>query len=293
MKKALLLLLVACMLLLPACHSHKWQEATCTEPKTCLKCKETEGNPLGHDWVEATCTEPRTCSRCGETEGKALGHEWIEATCTEPKTCSRCGSTEGAALGHKVDSWTVTKESTCTEKGLETGVCTVCGETVEQELDLIDHIVGPWEVTVEATETTEGTRINKCTMCGKTLHTQTFTLSAEEIKALFIGQAKNISYEELSRYPDNYKGEKVQFSGYVTQVCSEASSKYTYSTYRVNTSGKYDDDVFILIDNYGSGRRILEDDYISFYGTFDGIYSYTTIFGATRSIPQITVKYWD
>lgn len=56
-----------------------------------------------HEWVEATCTEPKTCSKCGETEGEALGHSWgdweieMEATVTESgtkvRTCSRCGAT--------------------------------------------------------------------------------------------------------------------------------------------------------------------------------------------------------
>jgi len=294
MKKVLLLIIIiAAMVIAPACHEHEWKEATCTEPKTCATCNKTEGEPLGHDWVEASCTKPETCSRCNETKGKPLGHKWEDATCTEPKVCSVCGETEGEPLGHNVEEWTVTKESTCTEKGLKTGVCTVCGETVEEELDLIDHIAGEWEVTVEATATTEGTRINKCIMCGKLLHTQTFTLSEDEIKALFIGAAKNIDYDELCRYPDKYKGEKVHFSGYVTQVCSEASSALYYSTYRVNTSGRYDDDVYIKIDNYGSGRRILEDDYIDFYGVFNGIYTYKTVRGNARSIPEIIVNYWD
>ena len=28
-----------------------------------------------HEWKEATCTEPKTCTKCGETEGEALGHK--------------------------------------------------------------------------------------------------------------------------------------------------------------------------------------------------------------------------
>lgn len=34
-----------------------------------------------HEWQDATCTEPKTCSKCGETEGEALGHtpgEWVQ-----------------------------------------------------------------------------------------------------------------------------------------------------------------------------------------------------------------------
>jgi hypothetical protein len=56
----------------------------------CSWCGGRKGFALGHDWNEATCTEAKTCGRCGETEGEALGHDWSgewtvikEATATE------------------------------------------------------------------------------------------------------------------------------------------------------------------------------------------------------------------
>lgn len=52
-------------------HQHTWQDATCTEPKTCTECGKTEGEALGHRWTDATCTEPKTCSICKEAEGSA------------------------------------------------------------------------------------------------------------------------------------------------------------------------------------------------------------------------------
>lgn len=108
-------------LLLTGCifHKHEWAEATCEEPKTCVKCGETEGEPLGHDVIEATCTEPQTCARCGKTKGKPLGHDWEEATCTTPKTCKRCGETEGSPLEHDWAPATVDAPKTCRN----------CGET--------------------------------------------------------------------------------------------------------------------------------------------------------------------
>ena len=51
-----------------------------------------------HTWVEATCTEPKTCSECGETEGEALGHQFSEATYWAAPTCSVCGAVEGEPL---------------------------------------------------------------------------------------------------------------------------------------------------------------------------------------------------
>ena len=55
-----------------------------------------------HEWVDATCTAPKTCSKCQETEGEALGHtegEW-ELTETDvvntveisKKCCTVCGT---------------------------------------------------------------------------------------------------------------------------------------------------------------------------------------------------------
>jgi hypothetical protein len=66
-------------------HQHTFSEATCTSPKTCTECGETEGEPLGHTWVEATCTEPKTCTVCGLTEGAPIGHT------KEIGRCANCG----------------------------------------------------------------------------------------------------------------------------------------------------------------------------------------------------------
>lgn len=98
---------------------HIWEEATCTEPRTCTICGKTEGEENGHSWSKATCTEPKVCKDCGISDGEAKGHDWAEATCTTPKTCKACGETKGDVSGHQ---W---KSATCTEP--ET--CKSCGET--------------------------------------------------------------------------------------------------------------------------------------------------------------------
>ena len=92
-----------------------------------------------HQWEEATCTTPKTCTQCGETEGEALGHTWTDATCTESSTCTRCGETTGTALGHDVAQWAEETPSTCSEPGTETGFCTRCQQEVTQELPLAEH----------------------------------------------------------------------------------------------------------------------------------------------------------
>lgn len=121
MKKTILFpVLILMLALLAGCGcKHEWKDATCTEPKTCELCGETEGEPLGHKWEDATCTEPKTCAVCGETEGKPLGHKKVDATCTEPMTCAVCGETKGEPLGHDWEAATIDAPKTCKR----------CGET--------------------------------------------------------------------------------------------------------------------------------------------------------------------
>ena len=54
-------------------HTHSWQAATCTDPKTCVTCGEAIGSAAGHQWMNATYTAPKTCTICSQTEGMSLG----------------------------------------------------------------------------------------------------------------------------------------------------------------------------------------------------------------------------
>ena len=85
-------------LLTGCCISHDFTAASCTQPSTCTKCGETEGEILPHTWTEPTCAEPKTCSVCNLTEGNSLEHQWQEATTEKAKMCTLCGLTEGEPL---------------------------------------------------------------------------------------------------------------------------------------------------------------------------------------------------
>ena len=51
----------------------------------CSSCNKPDENGHTHDWLSSTCTEPRICLTCGATSGEPRGHSY------EAGTCSRCG----------------------------------------------------------------------------------------------------------------------------------------------------------------------------------------------------------
>ena len=154
------------------CQEHTWQDASCTEPKTCTVCGETEGEALGHDWIPADCTTARTCARCGELSGSPKGHKWQAADCEHPKTCSVCGETEGKALGHSWERATCAHPKTCTRCGQTEGealehqwivmscteprVCLLCREKEDAE--------APGHTWIDA----DYTHPKTCEVCGTT-----------------------------------------------------------------------------------------------------------------------------
>lgn len=292
-KIAVVLLLGIILIAMTGCQCrHEWQDATCGTPKTCTKCGETEGSPLGHEWTDATCILPKTCTLCGVTEGKALGHDWEDATCEQPKTCRVCGEQEGDPIPHTVNEWTTTVDPTCTSVGKAEGVCQICGQTVTEDIPMTECTPGDWEVTKDATESTPGKRERKCTVCGKVIESEEFTLTPEEIKAAYIAKCGNYTYQEISRNPGEYKGEYAKFSGQVIQVMQDTYGSMVAYTLRVNVSG-YNTTVYVTYYASSDDPRILDKDRITMYGMLAGEKTYTTVMGDSITIPKFEAEYID
>lgn len=104
------------------------------------------------------------------------------------------------------------------------------------------------------------------------------------------GYETGITYNQLARTPDNYKGQKCKFRGKVIQV--QESDNIVVMRLAVN--GSYDNVLYVVTTNKAlNGERILEDDYITVYGTSTGIYTYTSVLGASISIPSMLVTKID
>lgn len=71
-------------------HTHYWNDATCTEPRTC-ECGETLGNPLGHKFYNGVCT------RCQAEDPDYVPpheHEYVEGKC-------ECGAEDPNYVAHE------------------------------------------------------------------------------------------------------------------------------------------------------------------------------------------------
>ena len=104
------------------------------------------------------------------------------------------------------------------------------------------------------------------------------------------GYETGITYDQLARTPDDYYGKKVKFYGKVVQVIEGSGDDVQI---RLAVDDNYDT---ILFGQYSSdivSSRVLEDDYITIYGTSVGTISYESTMGGTITIPGVYIDKID
>ena len=97
------------------------------------------------------------------------------------------------------------------------------------------------------------------------------------------------TYDDLARYPDVYFFVPVTFEGKIVQVIHGDDS----TQYRMAANGDYDQIFFLEIPNSSLDERVLEDDYVRFYGNFMGDIKYETVLGSSRTIPGVIVDKFE
>lgn len=100
------------------------------------------------------------------------------------------------------------------------------------------------------------------------------------------GYETGITYDQLARTPDDFKGKKVKFTGKVVQVIEGSGSIQI----RLAVNDNYDTILFGQYDSSIVGSRVLEDDHITIYGTSAGTISYQSTMGGTITIPGVTFE---
>lgn len=115
----------------------------------------------------------------------------------------------------------------------------------------------------------------------------------EQEEKNFKASCQTYTFEQMARNSDNVKGKNIKVTGEVIQVMSDSYSTNlrvnitkngTYSTY-------YTDTIYVVYYPKSGEDKILEDDIITIYGTSQGDCSYTTILGATVTLPNIKAEY--
>lgn len=96
-------------------------------------------------------------------------------------------------------------------------------------------------------------------------------------------------YDDLARHPDLYKSDPLLISGKVVQVLTKSNG----AEYRVAMDGDYDKMVYVDYVGAFVQGNILENDTVSFYGTYDGLMSYTATIGGKITIPSLDGKYYQ
>jgi len=182
----------------PAECEHEWLEATCTEPKTCNICAETEGDPLGHT-EETVAGKAATCTEAGLTDGKKcsacdevlLAQETIPALGHKDEDSDYvCDVCKAELCTNHVPSDAVKENevaSTCSKEGSYELVvrCSNCNEELSREtvaVEKLDHTTGETtrENEVAPTCDSKGSyeEVVKCSVCSEEISRKTVEIDA-------------------------------------------------------------------------------------------------------------------
>lgn len=101
------------------------------------------------------------------------------------------------------------------------------------------------------------------------------------------GYDTGITYDQLARNPDTYKGKKVKFEGKILQVMEDEDDG---PSYRLAVGGNSDTVIYAVVPkNLVENKRILEDDWVVFSGVSYGVITYESTMGGNITIPAMIV----
>lgn len=104
-----------------------------------------------------------------------------------------------------------------------------------------------------------------------------------------IGYETGITYDQLARTPDDFKGKKAKFTGKVLQVMEGQGE----TQLRVAVNGDYDKVLYVAYKSDILNSRVLEKDNVTVKGKSAGIFTYKSTMGGEISIPAMLVEKID
>ena len=103
--------------------------------------------------------------------------------------------------------------------------------------------------------------------------------------ANYKASCRSYDYTDVARNPNKYEGTKVKVSGKVIQVMEDSSLGVVYTALRVQESR--DKVWYVTMFRLPNESRVLENDRVTLYGEFNGLKTYTTVMGASITIPSM------
>jgi uncharacterized membrane protein YcgQ (UPF0703/DUF1980 family) len=100
----------------------------------------------------------------------------------------------------------------------------------------------------------------------------------------------DITYNDIAREPDKYKGVKIEFEGKVAQVQESGSDVILRVNITPEEYGIYKDTIWVNYTNSSDKRKILEDDIVDIWGVLNGTKTYTAILGNKITIPKVDTR---
>lgn len=100
------------------------------------------------------------------------------------------------------------------------------------------------------------------------------------------GYRKDVTFDDLSRKPNDYKGEYVCYTGKVVQLLEKEDE----INLRIAINGDYDEIIYVGYFPTTSSERVLENDNVTIYGQYLGIVQYESVM-TTISIPAVWVDH--
>lgn len=103
------------------------------------------------------------------------------------------------------------------------------------------------------------------------------------------GYETGITYEDLARSPEEYKGKKVTFSGTIIQVIRGES----FDQYRVKVNDDYKKVILVEYKPKSGDKKFLEEDKVIIRGVSVGEISYKSTMGGKISIPGMVADFME
>lgn len=95
-----------------------------------------------------------------------------------------------------------------------------------------------------------------------------------------------ITYDQIARTPDQFKKQKMSFTGRVIQVTEDGDAEL-----RIAVDGNYDNVIYVFVDKKLINKsRILEDDLVTVSGKSKGTLSYESTGNGKITVPAMDAK---